>query len=121
MKAKYNNFQDLIMWQKAHEFVLEVYKTTSKFPQSEQYGLTSQFRRAAVSVAANIAEGYKRKTKIDKGRFYLLSQSSLEECRYYIILSRDLGYHANESLQPILENVSMLIESYNHKLLESGN
>ena len=86
------SFKDLIVWQKAHKFVLDVYNYTKAFPQDEIYGLTSQFRRAAVSIAANIAEGFKRTGKKEKLRFYNISQSSLEECRYYLILARDLNY-----------------------------
>ncbi|MDR3705082.1 MAG: four helix bundle protein [Paludibacteraceae bacterium] len=85
-------FTDLIAWQKAHVFVLEVYKVTEKFPKHELFGLVSQFRRAAVSIPANIAEGYKRKGKAEKLRFFNISQGSLEECRYFIILSKDLSY-----------------------------
>jgi len=87
-----NKFTDLIIWQKAHAFVLEVYKATEIFPKHELFGLVSQFRRAAVSIPANIAEGYKRKGKKDKLRFFNFSQGSLEECRYFIILSKDLSY-----------------------------
>ena len=79
-------------WQKAHEFVLCVYRLTMRFPHEERFGLTSQFRRAAISIEANIAEGYKKLGKADKLRFMNIAQGSLEECRDYIILSRDLGY-----------------------------
>jgi four helix bundle protein len=78
---KSQSFQDLIVWKKAHEFVLAVYKASEFFPKSELFGLVSQFRRAAISIAANIAEGYKKKGKMDKLRFYNISQGSLEECR----------------------------------------
>jgi four helix bundle protein len=91
MESTYR-FTDLIAWQKAHEFVLEIYKATENFPKHELFGLVSQFRRAAVSIPANIAEGYKRKSKVEKLRFFNISQGSLEECRYYILLSKDLGY-----------------------------
>src|SRR5688572_18855288 len=78
------SFEDLIVWQRAHEFVLGVYGLTARFPRDELFGLTSQLRRAAVSVAANIAEGFKRRGKGDKLRFYNTSQASLEECRYHL-------------------------------------
>ena len=78
---KTKTFEDLLVWKCAHEFVLEVYKITETFPKNEVFGLTSQFRRAAVSVAANIAEGYKKKGKADKLRFFNMSQGSLEESR----------------------------------------
>lgn len=91
MRKPAKTFQDLIVWQKAHEFVLKVYSFTKTFPKFERYGLTSQFR-GVVSIAANIAEGFKKKGKRDKVRFLNISQGSLEECRYYIILAEDLGY-----------------------------
>lgn len=87
-----NNFQELQAWQKAHQFVLMVYNTTRTFPEWEKFRLCSQFERAAVSIAANIAEGYKRLSRTDKLRMMNIAQGSLEECRYYIILSKDLGY-----------------------------
>ena len=95
-KEPAKSFEDLIVWQKAHQFVLKVYKYTSKFPNNETYGLTPQFRRAVVSISANLAEGFKKKGNADKVRFFNISQGSLEECRYYLILSRDLGYGNNE-------------------------
>jgi four helix bundle protein len=85
-------FRDLIVWQKAHEFVLSVYGMTKAFPQNELYGLTSQMRRAAVSIPANIAEGFKKRGRADKARFLNIAQGSIEECRYYLILSMDLQY-----------------------------
>jgi four helix bundle protein len=88
--APAKSFQDLLVWQKAHRLVLEVYRPTKTFPRDEQYGLTSQMRRAAVSIPANIAEGFKRKGRADKGRFINTAQASLEETRYYLILARDL-------------------------------
>ncbi len=105
------SFKDLIVWQKAHQFVLEVYKYTQKFPREEVYALTSQFRRAAVSVAANIAEGFKKRSYKDKNRFYNISQGSLEECRYYLILSRDLNYGKNDNMDQKAEEVSKILDA----------
>ena len=85
-------FQDLLVWQKAHQFVLEVYAFTAGFPKQETYGLSLQMRRAAVSIPANIAEGFRRRGKADKARFMNLAEGSVEECRYFLILSKDLGY-----------------------------
>src|ERR1051326_6302256 len=73
------SFQDLIVWQKAHQFVLATYRLTRTFPREEIYALTSQFRRAAVSIAANIAEGFKKRSRSDKARFMNISQCSVEE------------------------------------------
>ena len=109
------NFTDLIAWQKAHEFVLEVYKATRSFPMEERFALCSQFQRAAVSIPANIAEGYKKLSKADKLRFLNIAQGSLEECRYYIILSRDLSYIGKETHNELIGNVeetSKLLNSY---------
>lgn len=105
-------FQDLIVWQKAHQFVLSLYRFTENFPKSELYGLTSQFRRAVVSIPANIAEGFKKRTKPDKIKFMNISQGSLEECRYYLILSKDLGFGDIMGLMNQLEEVSKLLDSY---------
>ena len=106
------SFKELLFWQKAHKFVLEVYKLTESFPKSELYGLTSQFRRAAVSIAANIAEGYKKRGKNDKIRFMNISQGSLEECRYYILLAKDLNFGYEKEMENLLDEVSKLIYSY---------
>jgi four helix bundle protein len=84
-------FTDLLVWQRAHQFVLEVYRRTVAFPKEELYGLTSQVRRAAVSIPANIAEGTKKSQK-DFQRFLTISEGSLEEAKYYLILSKDLTY-----------------------------
>ena len=109
---KSKTFQDLIVWQKAHAFVLTVYKTTEEFPKHETYGLTSQFRRAAVSIAANIVEGYKKKDYRNKLNFLNIAHSSLEECRYYIILAKDLEYPIKENLTEQIEEVSRLLNPY---------
>ena len=119
MRKPAKTFQDLIVWQKSHELVLDVYRHTSNFPKSELYGLTSQFRRAAVSIAANIAEGFKKRGKKDKARFLNISQGSLEECRYYIILSKDLGYGNEVNIDKKLQEVSKLINSYSKAILNS--
>ena len=116
-RAKVRSFEDLILWQKAHQFVLGVYRYTDDFPKKEIYGLTSQFRRAAVSIASNIAEGFKKRGRLDKARYLNISQGSLEECRYYLILSRDLGYGENSHLRGLLEEVSKILEAYTNKLL----
>ena len=112
-------FNELIVWQKAHQFVLNVYSLSAKFPKEEIYGLTSQFRRAAVSIAANIAEGYAKKGKADKLRFYNIAQGSLEECRYYLLLTRDLNFNYDNMLEELLEEVSRLLNSYSRSINNS--
>lgn len=109
------SFKEVIAWQKAHEFVILVYKITQQYPPSEKFGLCSQFQRAAVSVPANIAEGYRRDGMGDKLRFLNIAQGSLEECRYYIILSRDLGYinlETYENMNVVIEEASRLLNAY---------
>ena len=112
MREPARTFEDLLVWQRAHEFVLAVYRLTQEFPKSEMYGLTSQFRRAAVSIPANIAEGFRKRGDADKLRFFNIAQGSLEECRYYLILTRDLGYSDVEKGQDLLEQVSKLLVAY---------
>ena len=106
------SFKDLIVWQKAHQFVLGVYKYTRRFPKEEKYGLTAQFRDAAVSIAANITEGYAKRSKLDKIRLMNIAQGSLEECKYYVILSKDLEYGENRTLEDLSEEVSRLLSAY---------
>jgi four helix bundle protein len=112
MNKPAQNFQDLIVWQKAHGFVIDIYKITAHFPKTEMYGLTSQIRRAAVSIPANIAEGFKKKGKADKIRYYNIAQGSLEECRYYLLLTKDLGYCDSISLSQNAEEISKLLAAY---------
>ena len=107
-----SSFKELHVWQKAHQFVLGTYAFTSKFPREEIYGLTSQFRRASISIAANIAEGYAKRGKADKRRFYNIAQGSLEECRYYLILAKDLKFNEEAAIVNMLEDVSKMLNSY---------
>ena len=106
------NFRDLIVWMKAHLFVLGVYRDTEKFPRNELFGLSAQFRRAAVSIAANIAEGFKKSGLRDKVRIFNIAEGSVEECRYSLILSQDLGYKVDEKQMALLEEVSKLLLAY---------
>jgi four helix bundle protein len=106
------SFKDLLAWQKAHQFVLSVYALTKSFPDHELYGVTSQLRRAAVSIAANIAEGYRKNRKADKLRYFNIAQGSLEECRYYLLLAEDLKYASPGFLDGRLEEVIKLLNGY---------
>ena len=115
MQEKTRTFRDIIAWKRAHELVLMVYCVTKKFPQCERYSLTDQFQRAAISIPANIAEGYARLSKAEKLRFLNIAQGSLEECRYYIILSFDLGYIIEDEYSMLylkIEETSKLLNSY---------
>jgi four helix bundle protein len=93
MENKIRDFRDLIVWQKGHELAMMIYKVTKTFPQEERYGLVSQMRRASVSIPANIAEGFEKRGRKDKINFHNIAQGSLGELKYYIIISRELGYH----------------------------
>ena len=111
------SFRDLIVWRKAHELALAVYRFTGSFPRQETYGLSSQMRRAAVSIPANIAEGFRKRGRADKARFMNTAEASLEESRYYLILAQDLGYGETSKLMTALEELSRLLNAYARALL----
>lgn len=116
------NFEDIIAWKNAHSLVILVYRITKTFPDYERFGLCSQFQRAAVSIPANIAEGYKKLSKADKLRFFNISQGSIEECRYYCILSRDLGYINEQVYTQLLQKIldtSYMLNSYIKGVIEN--
>lgn len=118
MNKKAESFEQLVVWQKAHAFVLEVYRLTKSFPDEERFGLTQQFRRAAVSIAANIAEGFRKRAVNDKARFFNISEGSLEECRYYLLLARDLGYLTTiDALWSLSTEVRKLLLAYRKAIL----
>jgi four helix bundle protein len=106
------SFEDVVVWQKAHSFVLNVYRLSESFPKHELFGVTSQLRRAAVSIPASFAEGFQKKGKADKLRFYNIAQGSLEECRYYLILINDLNYANTNTLKVDAEEVSKMLTAY---------
>jgi four helix bundle protein len=118
-KTPARTFEDLLVWKKSHEFVLSVYRFSSSFPKHELYGLTTQMRRAAVSASANIAEGFKKRSKFDKARFMNIAQGSIEESRYYLILSKDLGYGETKHLMNKLAEVSRILQVYTKSILSS--
>jgi len=116
------SFEDIYAWQRAHQFVLSVYRATRSFPDFEKFGLSSQFQRAAVSIPANIAEGYRKLGQADKLRFLNIAQGSLEECKYYCILSRDLGYVDTDTYELMyteVNEVSYLLNSYVKGILDN--
>lgn len=115
MMEKTRTFKELIVWQKSHKLVLEIYRTTKVYPKEEVYALTSQIRRASVSIAANISEGYKKKTKASKLNLLNISEGSLEEVKYYILLSKDLEYISEKEynyLENMCNEVGRLINGY---------
>lgn len=111
------SFRDLVVWQKAHALALAVYRYTANLPKQETYALAMQMRRAAVSIPANIAEGFRKRGRADKARFMNTAEGSLEESRYYLILAQDLGYGSTDALMALLEEVSRLLSAYARALL----
>jgi len=115
--GRVRNFTDAAVWKKAHRWVLKVYRFTEGFPRQEMFGLTSQLRRAAVSIPANFAEGYKKRSTADKARYFNIAQGSLEECRYYLILAQDLDYGDATQITLDLEEVSRMLDAYMRTML----
>jgi four helix bundle protein len=115
------SFRDLLVWQKAHRFVLATYEFTSHLLKQETYGLSLQMRRAAVSIPANIAEGFGKRSRPDKARFMNMAEGSVEESRYYLILAQDLGYGPTAELMASLEEVSRMLHAYSASLLSAGS
>jgi len=119
---KTKSFEELIVWQKTHQLTLDVYKMAQQFPKEEIYGITSQIRRASVSIAANIAEGYRRRTRKDKARFFNISEGSLDEVKYYLILAKDLSFiKENSALLSMADEVSKLLYSYKTAILKTDS
>ncbi len=100
------NFKDLKVWQKSYELSLKIYRLTKHFPSEEKYGLTSQIRRAAVSVTSNIAEGYGRKTKSEYIQFLYIAYGSNCELETQMLLSGDLGYIKSEDIKQLQDEIS---------------
>ncbi len=97
------SYQELKVWQRAHELTLKTYQVTQQFPKEERFGLTSQIRRSAVSTPANIAEGYGRKHTKEYIQMLYISQGSLEETKYHFLLSRDLRYLKNDQYKKLID------------------
>ncbi len=96
------SFRDLLVWQKGHQLVVIIYKITAKFPISEQFGLTSQLRRAVVSMTSNIVEGFSRKSIKEKIQFYYMSHGSLSELENQLLIAHDVGYLSTKEYESIL-------------------
>jgi len=99
----YNDTSKLIVWQKSHELVLQIYGITKDFPKDELFALTSQIRRASVSVPSNIVEGKARGSNKEYKRFLLMARGSLEEVKYQALLARDLNYINESSYDEVLK------------------
>lgn len=109
-----NKFEELKVWQKAHQLVLEIYNITKKFPQEEKFSLVDQIKRSSSSIPTNIVEGNERKTKNEFIQFLYISKGSCAETKYHLLLSKDLGYISNqehESLNQQLSEISKMISS----------
>ena len=124
-KEPAKTFQDLVVWQKTHQFVLATYRFTAQFPEHEKDGLALQLQRAAIAIGANIAQGFARKNKSDKARYLNSAQTAVDECQYYLLLAKDLGYGQNEALVGLLSEVRKLLGDYTAvimtiKFLSSG-
>ena len=102
MKVK--SFEDLTVWREAHRLTLEIYKLTTRFPGAEKYGIVSQLRRSSSAVPANIAEGFGRATTRELLRCLQIARGELEETRYFVLLSRDLGYVTAQDYESVGEH-----------------
>ena len=120
MSGTSQSFRDVIVWQKAHAFALTLYRCTESFPRYELYALVTQLRRAAVSIPSNLVEGFRKRTKPDKIKFYNIAQGSADECLYQLILAHDLGYADTRQLQTDLEEVSRMLQGYINGLERSS-
>lgn len=100
------NYKDLKVWEKAHQFTLQVYKLTENFPKTETYGITNQLRRAAASIPANIAEGCGKNTKPDFANFLNIALGSSNEAEYFILLAKDLNYLAFGNYEVIIKDIN---------------
>lgn len=116
MKEKSKKYSDLIVWQKSHSLALEVYRISKQFPKEEIFGLTSQLRRAVISVPANIAEGFARKGIKDKLRFYNIAEASLSEVSYFLLLSQELSYAETSYLIIKVEEIGRMLNSYSKSI-----
>jgi len=113
------DYRKLRVWERAHRLTLMVYRETAGFPETERYGVTSQLRRSAASVPANIAEGSGRSTARDFARFLDIAMGSAKEVDYHLLLSRDLGYLTPEThaaLERDLHETSRMLTSFTNKV-----
>ena len=111
-RSKIHSFKDLEAWKQGHFLVLSIYRITKKYPSNEQFGITNQMRRAAVSVTSNIAEGFSRVSSKEKAQFYAIAKGSLTEIESQVLISRDLGYISSvdfEQIEEEIEQASRLI------------
>ena|SRR5882762_677386 len=120
MAEKITSFTQLRTWQNAREFAVNIYGVTKSLPESERFGLTSQMRRSAVSVAANIAEGFSRNGLKDKVRFYSIALGSLTETLSHLYIAHDLGFLGQVNIQSIEGEVTDLHKMINGLMRSAG-
>lgn len=120
MSEKIRSFTDLKVWQEAHKLSLMIYKMTKDFPKEEIFALTSQLRRAAISVVSNIAEGFSRRTVADKRQFYFMSLGSLTEVQSQLLIARDLGYVPRQDFSEFASQ-TILVSKLLNGLIKSLN
>lgn len=118
-KEKISSFHDLRVWKEAHKLVVEIYKITKNFPKEEQFGLTNQIRRAAVSITSNIAEGFGRETMKDRMHFYNISLGSLNEAQNQLLIARDVNY-LKENHWSELENQIIIVSKMLNGLIKKS-
>lgn len=112
-EGKIRSFTDLLVWQEGHKFVVTIIKETRNFPKDEQYGLTSQMRRAAVSITSNIAEGFGRQGSKEKLHFYYISQGSLTEVKNQLLIAKDVEYIKQGIFKELADQANQV-----HRLLQ---
>jgi four helix bundle protein len=106
--SKIKDFIDLEVWQKGKDLTITIYRLTSVFPKEEIYGITSQMKRAALSVPANIAEGFGRFHFMDKAKFFLNARGSLYELKSHLLISKALGFVKDNRIEIILQSIQAL-------------
>lgn len=119
-----NSWKDLVVWQKSHDKVLDIYKLIKDFPRTEVYSLVDQLKRVACSVPANIVEGHSKKSKKEFSRYLYSSRGFLEELRYFLLLARDLGYISKEKyseLEDKLTEISYLLNQLIKSITSSSS
>ncbi len=113
------NYKDLVVWEKAHNLTLAIYRGTHDFPKEERFGLTSQIRRSSASIAANLAEGCGRRSDGEMARFIQISMGSGAELSYYLLLARNLDFLKNaeySKLNSDLEEVMRMLSALSQKI-----
>lgn len=118
VQGEINTFKDLYAWQRGHELVLAVYRISNDFPATENFGLTNQMRRAAVSITSNLAEGFSRRSSKDKVHFYSMALGSLTELQNQLLIAQGVGYLTDDVVNE-LEPVAVITHKLTNGLIKS--